>query len=438
MYLPQVDFESLPLWYNKHQNYRIWPNGKENLSMESEQKTVTRDYIVSIVILYAITIYYGLVESLMSHLEEITVVLMNLAPNQVLSISAISNTSAIILIIPIGFLADRFNRTQLMSMGLIMLMISNLLFGLSRGFVLPLCAFVIERTALVVILFSTYSLLFDYVSNRSKGLALAIYFLVSPIGWLIGAEIFMNNILEVWRTVFISIGIVGGVFLIMSRFLKNPGRIQDNIPSIYNGLVKKDEGIIKILLRPSILLLVIASFTFAFGNIGTWMFKYIQMYKDLSISSMVGFYQIALVTIGTILSGLLSDYFVAKKDTNHSIIIVGVVGAFIGTFIFLYTKSAAMTSFGFVLHHFFTGITQIPFIVLILTLVQSKYRMALYGIYTFVKKFHEVNALLIGFFSEKFNLAFALKLVSLFMVASAIIYVLSWLSLSKQLEAAEK
>ena len=236
---------------------------------------------------------------------------------------------AYIFIAPLfGWLGDRFVRTRVMSVGVVVWSVATAFSGVTRSFLGQLVTrFVVglgESSYTVV----SPGFLADMFPKASRGRVFAIYSGAISVGSALGFLI--GGILEPrfgWQRSFFVVGIPGIILAGLILFLENPkrGALDSNSDEQYKNIDQKKYFIqsSKELFKNGGFLSVVlgyAAYTFVVGGLAFWMPSYIVRYFNVSLTEAnltFGGLTVAGGFLGTLLGGFLSDLWERKLGNAY-------------------------------------------------------------------------------------------------------------------------
>ncbi|MFA6449715.1 MAG: MFS transporter [bacterium] len=402
------------------------------------QKTSAAKIDISLVTLYLIGIFIAVAESI-THLMYSSIRMdLHVSETKMAIIYSILRTTPMIIAIPIGLLLDRNKRSHLIAIGIFLFSLSNILTSFSYSFPMLMILSVISGIGIGFILPGIISYIFDYANENHRGIALSLYLILS--GLLAPASYLLLGVFyKSWKITFGIFGILGIVFSFLMYKLKEPKRNDNIIPLAIRNLALKDTNLFKALIRPSVLIFIFAGIFYSFGNYHEWLFHYFERYKEferneLFTPSMIG---LVIMMLSLFLSGYISDLYMKYNYlVNYYLIIAGIIGCFIFLPILIYTNSKLGINIVYCIMVLLFGLARIPFMVQLLSLIKSKYRMTIYGIDTFAVWIFgsSISKIATGALFDKFNLQIAMIVLSIIFLISAIGYALSGFYLSKELK----
>jgi len=234
--------------------------------------------------------------------------------------------------IPIAWLADRSNRTWIMTAAL----------SLWSGFT-ALCGFATSYTQLFLARMGVgvgeaggvapaYSLISDYFPPQERARALAVYSFGIPIGSAAGIALggIVASLVD-WRAAFIVVGLAGVLIApIFKFFVKEPerGRYDAKAP----GAVLEKAGFLQslgaVVKKPSFWLLSFGASCSSIMGYGSfyWIPTFLRRSYDFSIEQ-AAFYYAAILLVGGVigvwLGGMLGDKLGAKRRAMFALVPAG-------------------------------------------------------------------------------------------------------------------
>ena len=236
---------------------------------------------------------------------------------------------AYIFISPLfGWLGDRFDRTRIMSLGVIVWSVATSFSGMTRSFFGQLSTrFVVglgESSYTVV----SPGFLADLFPKSKRGRVFAVYSgaisVGSAMGYLVG------GVLEPrfgWQKSFFVVGIPGIILAALILFLKNPerGSLEEEGLAQFQNLDQKKyfiESSKELLKNGGYMSTVLgyAAYTFVVGGMAFWMPSYIVRYFNISLAQAnltFGGLTVAGGFCGTLVGGFLSDWWEKKRGNAY-------------------------------------------------------------------------------------------------------------------------
>lgn len=196
-----------------------------------------------------------------------------------------------ILGIPIAFMADRVNRTNLITIALTIWSAMTAVCGVATNFWQLFLARMFVGVGEAGGVAPAYSIISDYFEPKKRARAIAIYSLGIPIGSAIGL-IFGAVIATImdWRTAFIITGIIGIIFAPIFRILmKEPQRGANDRVGAKTAPAKINEVIATLASKPSFWTLsfgAAAASMMGYGIVAWLPAFFVRSYGDNLISAM--------------------------------------------------------------------------------------------------------------------------------------------------------
>jgi MFS family permease len=142
-----------------------------------------------------------------------------------------------VLGVPIGWLADRANRTKIIAAGILVWSAMTALCGLSRSFVQMFLARVGVGVGEAALSPAAYSLLNDYFRPQRRTLAISVYatgvYIGSGLALIVGGSVIAVTPsldlpglghLEPWQVVFLAVGLPGLLVALLMKTVQEPAR----------------------------------------------------------------------------------------------------------------------------------------------------------------------------------------------------------------------
>ncbi|MEM0049238.1 MAG: MFS transporter [Candidatus Bathyarchaeia archaeon] len=266
--------------------------------------------------------------------------------------------STALLLTPAGWLADRFGRKKLLSLGYFFLAIGVLFFGCSLHYSLSAISLIISGLGSGMLIPSYYSLMGDML-KRIRGLGVGLAVTSYQIGGLVGSYLVGSlAAANKWRTAFIIMGVLQ-LFMLMIQLIIVPSSSSKSS----KGTQKPFFDMLKI--RN----VVVSSIGMLTGSIGlfaanAWLpsFLILRGCNQADSGLILGLYFIAGALSSPVLGGL-SERIGRKKATFYSSIIAAVIAAII----FLTNPSLVILIAGLII----LGIFIAPYWSLLTTIAQE-------------------------------------------------------------------
>lgn len=245
--------------------------------------------------------------------------------------------------LPVAYLADRFNRRNIISISLCLWSLMTALSGTAIGFASLFLARIGVGVGEAGGAPPSQSLVSDYFPPEKRGFAMGILYLYIPLGFLVGFLIggWVNEFFG-WRKVFFVVGVPGVILSILLRLtLREPPRghaegVQDSgeTPSLLST-------ILYFLSRPSMRHIPLAGAIHGIGawSMGVWLPAYFQRVHGMG-SGEVGTWMALIYGFGggagVIYGGYLSDRLVkATGDERWYMWLAGLAVLISAPFAFL-------------------------------------------------------------------------------------------------------
>lgn len=227
-----------------------------------------------------------------------------------------------------GFLADRYHRPRLIAVGLVVWSVLTAYSGIAKNFLQLAVARLFIGVGESCLAPTSMSLLSDLYSPHKRGLVSAIYYLGPSLG--AGGSFIIAGILGPqlgWRNCFLIMGAVGLVLVIPLLLMKDAARgAKDTI--VDNGSDKRGSdtsgsdneswrGLFATLKQRPALMLTMMGAIFLHVPIGAANFAQLWLVRERGfeaseIATLYGILFIIFGTIGTLLGGVLGDWYHAR------------------------------------------------------------------------------------------------------------------------------
>lgn len=235
--------------------------------------------------------------------------------------------------IPVGWLADKTNRTRVLSLACAIWSAATMACGLARTYPQLVGARMTVGVGEAGGVPPSYAIITDYFPPRRRGTALAIYNLGPPIGQALGVA-FGASIAAAysWRDAFIVLGAVG-VFaaLMIIAVVREPRRGGlDDAPAVQREVVErakpsfwKTAGMF--FSRPSLLLVSLASGATQIVTYGSLNFTtlFLMREKAMTLNEIAVWYALVIgigMSAGIFTSGRVIDRFVHRSKAAYALI----------------------------------------------------------------------------------------------------------------------
>ncbi|KCZ99971.1 major facilitator transporter [Hyphomonas polymorpha PS728] len=254
--------------------------------------------------------------------------------------------------IPIGALADRWNRVRIIAISCGIWSVFTALSGLATNFVTLALARIGVGVGEAGCSPPSYSIISDYFPPERRGGALALYVLGVPAGSLIGTMAAGWIAVEYgWRSAFILVGLLGVLFApIIVWAVREPVRGRYDNPEKGGAQdTGQKAGFFEAFLffwkSPTLVLNAIAAGATSFVSYGlmNWAPAFLIRVRGMELSEIALYYSVALtgaLVLGAWLGSVISDRFGAKNPIWYSLL--PGAGLLVSTpFIFGFTSVAA-------------------------------------------------------------------------------------------------
>lgn len=256
--------------------------------------------------------------------------------------------------IPIGVLADRWNRVRIIAISCGVWSAFTAASGLTTNFVTLALARIGVGVGEAGCSPPSYSIISDYFPPDQRGRALAIYVLGVPAGSLVGTMAAGWIAMEFgWRTAFILVGLLGVVFApVILWLVKEPPRGQFDTeekpvsPAAETTQAGRFLGAFFFFWKsPTLVLNAVAAGASSFVSYGlmNWAPAFLIRVRGMELSEIALYYSVALTSsliLGAWLGSVIADRFGAKNPIWYSLL--PGVGLLLSTpFIFGFTSAEA-------------------------------------------------------------------------------------------------
>lgn len=223
-----------------------------------------------------------------------------------------------------GSLADRFNRPRLMAFGIALWSIMTAYTGMARNFLQVALARMMIGVGESTLTPAAMSMLSDIFPPAKRGFASGIYYLGVPLG--AGASYVVASVLGPqigWRNCFFVLGAIGVVLALVLLFFRDPPRGgQDEQLSNADAIeVTRLRDSLSLMIRamrerPALAFAMLGAIFFHIP-IGAGQFAILWLvrergFTETEITGVYGLLFIVVGTLGSILGGVLSDWYNAR------------------------------------------------------------------------------------------------------------------------------
>ena len=232
----------------------------------------------------------------------------------------------------IGVLGDRFSRTKIIGIGIIFWSAMTSLTGLAKN----ISTLFISRALIGVgessLSPNAMSMLSDVFPQERRGLATAIYYLGIPLG--VGFGFLIASVLGPilgWRTIFISLGVIGIVVGVLIYFMTEPARGSFDKKNSQSLEQQKISEIVKLAFKSitnsrSLWLImlggVIGHIPLGVGGFDTVWAVQERGFKEEEYTAIFGLFFVVGGSMGAIFGGLVGDYFAKRYKAGAMLALV--------------------------------------------------------------------------------------------------------------------
>ncbi|CAH0990676.1 Hexuronate transporter [Sinobacterium norvegicum] len=217
-----------------------------------------------------------------------------------------------------GFFADRYHRPRLIAVGLVMWSVLTAYSGMAKNFLQMATARVFIGVGESCLSPTSMSLLSDLYPPQKRGLISAIFYLGVPLG--AGASFIVAGVLGPqlgWRNCFLIMGFIGLVLVLPLLLIKDPQRgAKDTI--VDNDINNESWRHLLTTLkhRPALMLTMLGAI-FLHIPVGAANFAQLWLVRERGfeaseIATLYGILFLLFGTLGTLLGGVLGDWYHAR------------------------------------------------------------------------------------------------------------------------------
>ncbi|MFA6448478.1 MAG: MFS transporter [bacterium] len=253
-----------------------------------------------------------------------------------------------------------------------------------------------------------------------------------------------------WRWIFWILGPPGLLFAFMAFFLREPVK-----GGTETYLTEDEAKQIDAAARPSIwelaknksvVLMILGNIlvTFCVGALTIWIFPFVERFKNMDSSEAamkVGPVVILFTVAGVILSGLFADKLFKKtKRANNIIMVVSILAGIPFMYGFLYSNNYIIMVGSVSLCMFFLSMINGPQNALLMSLIEPKLRATLNAVHILLIHVlgDAISPFIVGYYSDKYNLQFALAVLPVFLVLGCILFAAAGYFVPGDLKALEQ
>lgn len=252
-----------------------------------------------------------------------------------------------------------------------------------------------------------------------------------------------------WRWIFWILGPPGLLLALLAWFLKEPLKggseefLSEEEAKRVEEAGKTDYSILW--RTPSIVLMVFSNIlaTYCVGGLNAWLFPFVERYKGVESADaavIFGPYVVGCAVLGVILSGIAADKL--QKVTprgNNIIIVLGILLSIPPMYLFLDAQNQTVMLVCICLTIFFMTWINGPMNALLMTLVEPRLRAMLNGVHILLIHLlgDAISPFIIGYYSDKVNLRYALAMLPLFLVVGAIGFGIAGIFVPRDVKAVE-
>lgn len=230
--------------------------------------------------------------------------------------------------LPLGKLADKFNRKKILAVGVFVWSVMTAASGLAKNFwqifAMRLGVGIGEATCAP----AASSLIGDYFPSEKRGKAMSVFMLGLPVGLALSFAVSGAVAKEYgWRMAFLVAGLPGLSCVIAVLFIKEPMR--GAVETINVGLKKREGSTVKLILKtPTMIWLILsgALHNFIMYALGGFLTPYLMRHHNLDIAQ-AGYAATiiygVLTTPGLLLGGFIGDW-AKKKRADGALLVVTV------------------------------------------------------------------------------------------------------------------
>lgn len=235
-----------------------------------------------------------------------------------------------------------------------------------------------------------------------------------------------------WRWIFWILGPPGLIFAALAFFLKEPlkGGSEEFLSEEEAKAVEEagHTNYWMIARTPAVVIMMLSNVfaTYCVGALNIWLFPFVERYKGIPSADAaikIGPIVVGFAVLGVIVSGILADKLQKRTPYGNNIVIV--LAILCGTpfmYIFLYTSNYFVMMMSVSLCIFFLTWINGPQNSLLMSLVEPRLRAMLNGIHILLIHLlgDAISPYIVGYYSDKYNLRYALAMLPLFLVIGGI------------------
>jgi MFS family permease len=290
------------------------------------------------------------------------------------------------MVVFMGSLADRFSRTRVMAVGILIWSVCTAASGAAHSFEQMVAARFLVATGEAALVPAAVSLLIELFEARRAGTAVGVFFMGIPLG--IGLSFLLAGTLgaaEGWRGTFTLLGVVGVAIALPMLLLRDRrdarGEAERGAP-----VVQQVRAVLAVLRDSPTVLLTIIGFVLvhmvfaglAFGQL--WLVRE-RGFDAASIARQMGTLQIVFGVLGSVVGGVLSDRLGRRIKGGHAgfmVLLVAICGPLMVAYRFA-PAGSALFYMGMCAGFFLPLATYGPCLALIQGLTPTKMRSTVTG-----------------------------------------------------------
>lgn len=246
--------------------------------------------------------------------------------------------------LPLGTLADKFNRKQILAIGVFVWSLMTAASGFARNFwqifAMRLGVGVGEATCAP----AATSLIGDYFGSEKRAKALSIFMLGLPVGLALSFAISGVVTKEYgWRTAFLVAGLPGLLCVLLVLFIKEPPR--GAVEAVNVGLKKREGSAYKLILSsPTMIWLILsgALHNFNMYALGGFITPYLMRHHGLDISQANNVAAVVYGLLGApglLLGGFIGDW--AKRRRPDGALLIAAFAILLSVPFFFFATGVA-------------------------------------------------------------------------------------------------
>ncbi|MEX2684793.1 MAG: MFS transporter [Candidatus Sigynarchaeota archaeon] len=242
-------------------------------------------------------------------------------------------TSGVVMVI-FGYLADKLTRVRLLFAGTLLFSVPSVLVALVdtgiSGYVLFFILQMISGAGLGMTIPVTFSLTGDLVPQNDRAKGFSYFSIATLLGGVVASVIAGTTPADLWRMLYIGVGIAGIAVSVMVFFLKEPNRIGrdylysgDKETMEYSYRIRRADLKVIVKKRTNVWLIINFVDTIPTGIILFLLYTYMENFHNVNKSMTLVFLAFVLVgtLIGTLVFGSIADKLFKRGNKKARVLL---------------------------------------------------------------------------------------------------------------------